>query len=123
MKKYKIILIISIVAILLSLSAVNAVDLNDDVFDGSNQDSNILLNEDSQDSNILLNENHLDNDEESAIDGNYENNEDISNNSNNLNANNPLESTSQLYVDINNGDDSNDGKSLENPCFKYKSNI
>lgn len=120
MKKYKIILIISIVAILLSLSAVNAVDLNDDVFDGSNQDSNILLNEDSQDSNILLNENHLDNDEESAIDGNYENNEDISNNSNNLNANNPLESTSQLYVDINNGDDSNDGKSLENPLKSFE---
>ena len=31
-----------------------------------------------------------------------------------------MESTSQLYVDINNGDDSNDGKSVENPVKSFE---
>ena len=105
-------MIISIITILLSLSAVNAVDLNDHGF-----------NENKQNPNILLNENPFSSDGEELeviIEDNGNNGENLLN-SNDLSEDNPLESdTNQVYVDINNGDDSNDGKSVENPVKSFE---
>ena len=123
MKEYKIILIISILTILLSLSAISAADLSQKGIDINNDDST-LLNE-----NSLLNENILLNEETTSLNQNindnnaneYATNEYATNEyaTNNLVKTNLSESSNCIYVDANNGDDSNDGTTFENPVKSF----
>ncbi len=117
MKKYKIILIISIITLFLSLSTISAVDLNNDNSYISNDNSNTPLNENYlNDGTEPLSQNQ----EEDAYD-HYSLNEDSSDNGIKTNEYDTLESeTNNIYVDINNGDDSNDGKSLETSVKSFE---
>lgn len=124
MKEYKIILIISIISILLSLSAVSASDLADNGFNLENEDSNVLLNENQclNDESYFMEDIGNDNPQtlskENSIWETSENNGDIDSNS--LNENELESNPNNIYVDINNGDDSNDGKSLESPLKSFE---
>ena len=132
MKKNKILLIIFIISIFLSLSAVNAVDLNNDGIEISHENSNIL-NENQIDnldtasnSNEFIaldSENTVSDSTDStyatdSIEGNSENTVLKSNDSpeSNLSENN----IGSIYVDINNGDDSNDGRTLESSVKSFE---
>ena len=140
MKTYKFIFTIIIVIILLSLSAVNAVELEDNCININNDNSlneNILnennlneniLNENSLNENILnenslnensLNENHL-NEESLFLSENIgEDNLETSTNDSQMEDNSLKSATNNIYVDAINGDDSNDGSSLENSLKSF----
>lgn len=116
MKRYKIILIISIITLFLSLSAISAVDLNNNHSYLNYDDSNIILNENYMNSETVSSGQNPD---ENTYDQ-YSLNEDSIGDTAKT-SDNPLGSeTNSIYVDINNGDDLNDGKSLENSVRSFE---
>lgn len=119
LKNYKVIFTIFLIISILSLSTVNAVDLNENGMDMNKEYSNILNDYNLNEESLLLNEDNLNEEsvllnrnigqknlEESLLDENQMGDE--SSNSN------------EIFVDINNGDDSNDGKSFENPLKSFE---
>ena len=92
---------------LLSLSAVNAGDLNDNGMDMDKEYSNILNENSLNDEETILNEDINENKLEASLPNDNQIGDDPS-------------TSNEIYVDINNGDDSNDGKSLENPVKSFE---
>lgn len=128
MKNFKVMFTIFIMIILLSLSAVSAVDLNDNGINVNNDNPNVL-NENSLNENILnenhLNDNQLDNnglnDKSILLSENIEDNLETPLLNENQMEDNSLESNmNEIYVDAINGDDSNDGRSLENSVKSFE---
>ena len=120
MKTYKFIFTIFIVMILLSLSAASAVDLEDNCININNDNG---LNEN------ILNENHLNennlnensfNEESLFLSENVEeDNIETPSDDSQMEDNSLKSTTNMIYVDAFNGDDSNDGSSLENSLKSF----